>query len=277
VVPIRPPHLAAARRTPRLGYSGRGIAAAILLCGFLWLTGSKFEALRRSGEPHFTTAGGFNPAVRHTWKEVAVGRATVEMSPNFHSGIHCWLGAVKDWKKSWSFEPDGSVRIGQLALYRPSLDLSNYRLEFMAQVEQKSVGWVYRARDTKNYYAMKFNVVRSGARPAVSLVRYPVVNGRRGERTEVVAPITVLDGAPYRVVMSVRGNEFTTWVEGQRADSWTDDHLTTGGVGFCAFFFGQRPDAYFERGEPIFCGDAGGRRLVSYDQSPAKGDRARSL
>jgi hypothetical protein len=118
----------------------------------------------------------------------------------------------------------------------------------------------------------------------------------------VTTPITVLDNAPYRVVMSVRGTRFTTWVEGQQVDSWTDDHITSGGVGFfgdpgerarlywvkvsnnddlvgraCAFFFGQRPNPYFERGRPNFCGDESSRSLVSYDQTPATGDRACSL
>jgi len=54
---------------------------------------------------------------------------------------------------------------GPLALYRPSAVYSNYRLEFFAQIESKSMGWVVRARDLQNYYAMKFTVVESGLRP----------------------------------------------------------------------------------------------------------------
>ncbi len=49
---------------------------------------------------------------------------------------------------------DGFIHPGQLALYRPSVPLSDYRFEFMAQIENKSVDWVVRAKDADNYYAL---------------------------------------------------------------------------------------------------------------------------
>jgi len=81
----------------------------------------------------------------------------------------------------WSRNPDGYVRTGQLALYRPSAALSDYRLEFFGQIESKSIGWVVRARDMQNYYAMKF-MWWNPAAPHHRHVHYPVVGGRRGTR-----------------------------------------------------------------------------------------------
>ena len=69
------------------------------------------------------------------------------------------------------------MRTGQLALYRPSLKMDNYKLEFFAQIEDKSVGWVFRAENEQNYYAMKLSVTEPGPRTLVSVVRYPALNG----------------------------------------------------------------------------------------------------
>jgi hypothetical protein len=35
----------------------------------------------------------------------------------------------------------------------------------------------------------------------------------------------------------------------------------------CAFFFGKKPDAYFEQNQPVFCG-SDRRRLVSFGGQP---------
>ena len=75
------------------------------------------------------------------------------------------------WPKSWSYSADGFIHPGQLALYRPSVPLSDYRFEFMAQIESKSVDWVVRAKDADNYYALKFTVLQPGPRPLVAMTR----------------------------------------------------------------------------------------------------------
>src|SRR5262249_47984289 len=59
------------------------------------------------------------------------------------------------WMSEWASDPTGSSRGRQISLYRPSMRMSNYRLEFTGRIEKKSLGWVFRASDSRNYYAGK--------------------------------------------------------------------------------------------------------------------------
>ena len=167
------------------------------------------------------------------WVRSAISkRAAVELTDTFHSGMESWNAAPKSWAPGWSRHPDGYVHTGQLALYRPSAAYSNYRLEFFAQIESKSMGWVVRARDLQNYYAMKFMVVEPGLRPIIAMVHYPVVSGKKGHRVEVPLSVMVHNDTAYHVTVEVAGNRVTTSIEGQEVDRWTDDTLASGGVGF---------------------------------------------
>jgi hypothetical protein len=92
-------------------------------------------------------------------------------------------------------------------------------MEFMGQIENKGMSWVVRAHDVDNYYAMKLNVVAPGLRPIVSVVRYPVVNGKRGRKVEIPLPVMMHNNTPYRVAVDVRGNRFVQpWNEGGFVD-----------------------------------------------------------
>ena len=159
-------------------------------------------------------------------------RATRSFADDFRTGLGQWKGLQAKWPKSWSYSTDGFMHPGQLALYRPSVPLSDYRFEFMAQIENKSVDWVVRAHDANNYYALKFTVVQPGPRPMVAMVRYPVIGGSKGERVETPLRMMIHANTPYRVTVDVKGNHYRTYVEGQEADFWTEDRLKTGGVGF---------------------------------------------
>ena len=159
-------------------------------------------------------------------------RATRNFADNFRAGLNQWKGVQPKWPKSWSYSTDGFIHPGQLALYRPSVPLSDYRFEFMAQIENKSVDWVVRAQDANNYYALKFTVLQPGPRPIVAMVRYPVIGGHRGARVQTPLRMMIHANTPYRVTVDVKGNHYRAFIEGQEADFWTDDRLKTGGVGF---------------------------------------------
>jgi hypothetical protein len=90
-------------------------------------------------------------------------RAIYETGDNFHAGLASWDG--KGFSKTWGYDKEGFVRPGRLALYKPSRDMSDYKLEFLTQIERKSVGWVFRAADEQNYYAMKLAVTEPGRWP----------------------------------------------------------------------------------------------------------------
>ena len=175
-------------------------------------------------------------------------RATREFADDFRGGLNQWKGVQPKWAKGWSYNSDGFIHPGQLALYRPSVPLSDYRFEFMAQIENKSVDWVVRARDADNYYALKFTVIQPGPRPLVAMVRYPVVEGSKGQRVETPLRMMVHANTPYRVTVDVKGNRYRAFIEGQEADFWTEDRLKSGGVGFFSEA-GERARVYWVKVE----------------------------
>jgi hypothetical protein len=119
-----------------------------------------------------------------------------------------------------------------MALFRPSLKYTDYRMEFYGNIEEKSMGWVVRAQDKKNYYAMKFTVIEPGLRPIIAMVHYNVSNGKAGHKVETPLSVMVHNNEPYHVAVDVRGNHFTASIEGETVGAWTDDTLASGGVGF---------------------------------------------
>ena len=164
-------------------------------------------------------------------KESFQSRAAIHMEHDFSKGLEGWTGAG-DWATSWSANPAGFVGAGQLALYRPSQQLSDYHIEFLGQINGRTIGWVFRAADMQNYYATQLTITREGALPDVSLVRYQVVGGQESERVRIPVHIDLQRGRPVRIQEDVAGSSFSTSVEGQVIDSWADDRLRAGAVGF---------------------------------------------
>jgi hypothetical protein len=143
-----------------------------------------------------------------------------------------WGAGAGRYPAGWSHSPEGYVQPGQLALYRPSMNFTDYRLEFFGQIESKSMAWVVRARDSENYYAMKVSVLEPGLRPIVAIEHYPVVRGKKGHSVGMPLNVMVHNNTPVLVAVVVKGNRFTASIEGQQVDSWTDDAPASGGVGF---------------------------------------------
>jgi hypothetical protein len=136
------------------------------------------------------------------------------------------------WVEGWGGDPTGLHGGRQITIYRPSLKLSDYRLEFQGSIDAKSVGWVFRAADPENYYAMKLMTVSSGLSPKVALYKYLVANGKQTQVGRVPIDLAVQPDTVFNVRLDVRGPQFTTYIQGQQVDSWTDDQLKIGGAGF---------------------------------------------
>ncbi|HTC90439.1 MAG TPA: hypothetical protein VK686_19165 [Bryobacteraceae bacterium] len=136
------------------------------------------------------------------------------------------------WVEGWGGDPNGMHAGRQITIYRPSLKLSDYRFEFQGTIDTKSVGWVFRAADPENYYAMKLMTVSSGLSPKVALFKFLVVNGKQTQVGRVPIDLTVHADTVFDVRLDVRGPQFTTFIQGQQVDSWTDDQLKVGGAGF---------------------------------------------
>src|SRR6185369_9014386 len=96
-----------------------------------------------------------------------------------------------------------------LGLYRPHTQLADYQLESTGEIEKKSLGWVFRAADTNNYYSVKLMTLKSGPLPTVAVVRSTVVDGKEGPQTQVRLPFPVTKDQVYRVRMEISGQFFT--------------------------------------------------------------------
>ena len=136
------------------------------------------------------------------------------------------------WVQAWGGDPLNAHVGRQITIYRPSLKLSDYRIEFQGQIDTKSLGWVFRAADPNNYYVMKLVIVAPGASRGLALVKSVVRNGRETETGRVSLNVPVRNDAVYSIRTDVRGLKFSTYVQGQPVDVWTDNQLPAGGVGF---------------------------------------------
>jgi hypothetical protein len=231
---------------PDLGWAGKA-AAAVLLAFAVW-SGAKVARfgkrpaaaaaqetppLPRLLETPFTARQYQAPAGPIArLRQAIVERAAVSVADSFHNGMESWGSGPHQWAPRWSRSADGYVRVGDLALFRPTQNFTDYRLEFYGQIEKKGMGWVMRAKDKQNYYAMKVTVLEPGLRPIFAMVHYPVVGGKKGHKVETPLSIMVHNNTPYHVTVDVKGNHFTASIEGEEVDSWTDDAPSAGSVGF---------------------------------------------
>lgn len=119
-------------------------------------------------------------------------------------------------------------RAGAFSIYRPSLELSNYRIEFVGKIESGSLGWVARWSDADNYLAVKLS--RQGARH--KLTHYAVMTGMESARQETTLTGITPGLKGYNVRMDASGPRFTVFIQGQQVETWVDDRLTRGGFGF---------------------------------------------
>jgi hypothetical protein len=135
------------------------------------------------------------------------------------------------WTSNWG--ADAPVNKGkQISLFRPSMAIPDYRIEVHGQIERKALGWVFRAHDPKNYYVMKLEWIKPGPRPITALIKYAVIDGKETTRTQVLLSLPALSMTTmYRVRTDVKGSKFTTYVNDQVVDYWTDDRLKVGGAG----------------------------------------------
>lgn len=167
--------------------------------------------------------------VRNTVAE----RAAVALNEDFRSGLDEWQSRG-DLSSGWSFDGNGFVKPGTLALYRPSMGLTDYDMEFLGLIDKKALSWVVRAKDFDNYYVVKLVVTKGGPLPTVGITRYAVVDGKAQGRVDTVAPINARPDMLYRVSMNVHDDTFLLTLQGTVVDNWTEPRLKRGGVGFFA-------------------------------------------
>ncbi|MBZ5674161.1 MAG: hypothetical protein LAP61_07930 [Acidobacteriia bacterium] len=179
-------------------------------------------------------SGGFKRVLGTEWmnvRQTLENRAAVALDEDFRSGLDNWASPGGSTTE-WSFDQTGFVRPGPLALYRPSVNLTDYQVQFLGLIDKKALSWVVRAADFENFYVVKLEVLKPGPMPTIGLTRYAVINGKARDRHDVAIPLSVRADTVYRVLMNVQGNDFSVEVQGQIADSWTETRLPRGGIGF---------------------------------------------
>jgi hypothetical protein len=188
--------------------------------------GNRAGAARAPGTPAHAATG---PVA---WiRRTIANRAALRIGDGFRS-MDNWDGEAQARPAGWTRHPDGYVKTGALALFHPSLKFTDVRLEFFGQIETKSIGWTVHAANTMNYHAMKLTVVEAGLRPFVALVHYNVVGGKSGHRTQTPLNIMVHNNQPMQFAVDVRGSSVVTSIDGEEVDSFVDNTLVAGGVGF---------------------------------------------
>jgi len=170
-----------------------------------------------------STAGGW----LGSFKSLLPANAPLRLKDDFKTGLDKWVGGIGA-AADWTFA-DGAIQPGRLRLWEPSVSLGNYKLEFEAQIQQKAVNWTYRSVNLDNFYANKIVMKRPGS---LEIVRYAVLDGREHVRTKLPIPLISMPKSLYKIQMSVRGDQFTTLLNGQIIDTWSDSRLRKGGVGF---------------------------------------------
>jgi hypothetical protein len=160
-------------------------------------------------------------------------RAAVSLSEDFRTGLDDWQSRG-DLASGWSFDGNGFVRPGTLALYRPSLGLGDYEMEFLGLVDKKALSWVVRAKDFDNYYVVKLVVMKAGPLPTIGITRYAVIDGIAQASINTVAAINARPDMLYRVSMNVHDDTFLLSLQGTVVDNWSDSRLKRGGIGFFA-------------------------------------------
>ena len=160
-------------------------------------------------------------------------RAAVALNEDFRSGLDEWQ-TRGDLSTGWSFDENGFVKPGTLALYRPSLGLRDYDFEFLGLIDKKALSWVVRAKDFDNYYVVKLMVTKAGPIPSMGITRYAVIDGKAQPSVNTVAAINARPDMLYRVTMNVHDDTFLLRMQDTVVDNWSEPRLKRGGVGFFA-------------------------------------------
>ena len=173
-------------------------------------------------------------AVKGQWanvRQAVFDRAAVALDEDFRSGLDDWTSRG-DATAEWSFDATGFVRPGPLALYRPSMNLTDYQMQFLGLIDKKALSWVVRAVDFDNYYVVKMVVLKPGPLTTLGITRYAVIDGKAQDRRDTIVPVDARPDMLYRVTMDVHDDTFALSIQGQMTDSWSEPRLAKGGIGF---------------------------------------------
>jgi hypothetical protein len=151
--------------------------------------------------------------------------AAASVNPGVASGVPISGGWIDDWANA-------AKTRRHISLLSGSAKLSDYRMEFQAQIETKAIGWIFRGLNPRNYYVAKLETITPGLEPTVALVHFAVVDGQDEDRVVVPLPMKVRVDTNYKIRFDAIGTRFTAWIQDQKIAEWTDSRFGSGGVGF---------------------------------------------
>jgi hypothetical protein len=127
----------------------------------------------------------------------------------------------------------------RLSIVRGSTGLTDFRMSFQVPATAKAAGWIVRAADNKNYYAIRLEITNApGGSSSAILKRFAVIDGIDQPVMRLPVAAAAQPGSGFKVRTEAVGNKFATWIGDRQIDQWADVRLGTGGVG-----------VYNERGE----------------------------
>jgi len=200
---------------------------AVLVLVLVWLAPT--VAIDTPGHSYLPATDRLQSVVESTLPSLRVQR----FRDDFTKGLADWNHGGP-LASDWTYKA-GTVHPGRLRLWKRSVGMTDYQFEFQAAIEQKALSWAFRASDVNNYYATKITLgraddVSSGTR----IVRYAVLNGVQKDRALLPSPVELKALEPYRIRVRVKGDSFSTLVNDQLVDQWSDSRLASGGIGFFA-------------------------------------------
>ena len=160
-----------------------------------------------------------------------------------------FIGPLDQWDApaTWEIVKDKDVsalRIQGLGFLKKGQQWDNYKVEFEIRVNKESAGWVLRAQNSNNFYLFKLGSEKARAIPKNSLVKYirldaQYLNSLKREDAPGAAGVTPLsikvrNKDYYKVMLTVRGNTITHYIDGIQVDAWNDDTFSHGRFGFNA-------------------------------------------
>jgi hypothetical protein len=175
-------------------------------------------------------------------QQQAAARRPENLRESFINGLELW-----DAPPTWEIIRDKEVnalRVQGLGLLKKGGQWENYKVEFEVKVNKESAGWVLRAQNSNNFYLFKLASEKAKAVPKNSLVKYirsedKYLNTLKREDAPGAAGVTPLSFKVrnrdyYRIMLTVRGNTITHYIDGVQVDTWTDETFSQGRFGFNA-------------------------------------------
>jgi hypothetical protein len=212
------------KKTPGMGVSPAAGILLLVLIIFVVLV-----APPRSGTSPVPRQRNRSLSVLNQLRQILPGAPTVDFQTDFRADLSDWVGAFGE--ANWAREA-GKIRFNSLQLWNPTMSMGNYQMVFQGQIESKAMSWAFRAKDADNYYAAKLAVPGPGGPPRAEIIRYAMVAGKKIDLVALPLPVALQADTPYKIKVRVKDNKFSTLVNGQVVDTWTDPRHSRGGVGF---------------------------------------------